>query len=32
MAYTGIGIVRGGLLVTVSGTNVTLTKNMFGNG
>jgi hypothetical protein len=32
MAYTGIGVAAGGLLVTVSGTNVILTKGMFGSG
>jgi hypothetical protein len=30
MTYTGVDVVPSGLLVTVAGQNVTLTKNMFG--
>ena len=32
MAYTGISVLPGGLRVSVSGKNVTLSKSMFGAG
>lgn len=31
MAYTGIGVLPGGLRVTVTGKNVTVGKSMFGD-
>jgi hypothetical protein len=32
MAYTGVDVLRDGLLLNVAGENVTLTKDMFGSG